>query len=186
MAMELRSEIKTFAKNTPRELTVDTTAFPAMRGFKTWMRLLKLLGPSLGSVGEAFEGASGIKLEGDFKTALASLQIDAGAVVRALGNAMADLDVDSLYALAHELLADTAALVPSVRQAGQLERKELKSTVNIDYVFSGRLRLLFEVLGWVAWVNFEDFFPGDVTQLAQVLAGKTAAPEQTVAAPPAP
>lgn len=133
------SEINSIPKSESIELdglTFRTTQFAAMKGFALLAKLAKLIGPALA----ALSGAAP--------------DTDVATLAPALMGAMRDLDDAQMSALAAEILAQTSVM------ADGSGKKDFSDRKNIDVVFTGRLMLLFKVLGHAVRVNFADFFAG--------------------------
>lgn len=122
-------------KKTIGDLEITVTQFPALKSFSLLARLGKVIAPALGKV-------QGLTLESD---------------VSALGPALAELfsrlDEADASALVRDVLASSHAVYDG--KLVPLDRAE-----TIDLVFSGRMRLLLEVLRFALEVNYGDFFGG--------------------------
>ena len=120
-------------------LTFTTRQFPAMRAFNLMARLAKAAGPVLMLVDANGEG----------------LSLNAGMIQSVLGS----LDPREVTALLPEVLNSTTALVPDATGGREFSLADSK---NIDLVFSGRLPVLFQVIGFALQVNFQGFSIGSV------------------------
>ena len=127
----------------------STTQLPAVRGFKLFGRLVKQIGPLFG----AFTSL------GDF-----NLGTDISGAMPAISAALASMDPDELLSLAKECLSSTTVHVPDATGGRVMP---LSTDENINLVFSGRLRMMVEVLVFVVRVNFADFLQGGLTAPAK-------------------
>lgn len=121
-----------------------TTQLPAVRGFKLFGRLVKQVGPLFG----AFASLGDI-----------SPDMDISGAIPALAGALAQMDPDELLSLSREILASTTVHIPDATGGRVMP---LSTDENINIVFTGRLRMMIEVLLFVIGVNFSDFLPGGV------------------------
>lgn len=115
-------------------IELRTTQLPAMRAFALLARLIKALGPVLGSLAE-LDPAAEISL-----------------AAPALAGALSTLDPREAATLVQDVFAATAA-----KPAGG-KFIELIGPGNIDLAFSGRLKTMLMALAWVLKVNYADFF----------------------------
>lgn len=112
------------------------TQFPARRGMQMQARLAKILGPIVGGLAGALEGAEANENIGK---ALAGL---------------AALNADEFATLALDLLAST-----------RMEGREITSGV-FDMEFAGKYDTLYKALAYVVQVNFGSLFKlGDIGSL---------------------
>ncbi len=113
------------------DIEFSTTQFPAMRALEVMVSLQKLAG--------AMQGINP-------NTSLAA----------AAPQMMAGLEPGAAKRLVLDLLQSTTALVrtPTTRLI------LLNTQENVDLVFSGKLKMLFEVIGHAVEVNFGDFSEG--------------------------
>lgn len=112
-----------------------TTQLPAMRAYPLFIRLGKVLGPVLTS------------LQG------VSLSADVSSLGPILAPAFSAIDPDEATRLMTDLLVSTRAVIEG-------KVIELSSEAGINKVFTGRLPLLFKVLGFAAQENFAGFLSG--------------------------
>jgi hypothetical protein len=118
-------------------VTFTTQQLPAMRSYRLLARLLKVAGPAL--------------------TTLASLSPETSVMDAApmIGGALGGLDPDDAAGLALEILSGTTATWAG--DDGKMKKRQLGSQTVIDEVFSGRLRIMLQVLGHALKVNYSDF-----------------------------
>ncbi len=115
-----------------------TTQLPATRGFTLFTRLVKVAGPVVSALGS-------MNPEED--------------MVRAIGplaDGLKNLNPDEVVDLALSVLVGTQAIMTD--ESGKTRRYDLSSRENIDRVFNGKLKSMFEVLAFAIRVNFQDFF----------------------------
>jgi hypothetical protein len=129
-----------------------TTQLPAMRAFALLTRLAKVVGPALGALST---------LNPDTELDLAG---------SGLFTALQTLDPKEAEHLILEVLVATEVVIPDATggRAVPLSKQE-----NINLVFTGKLKLLFQVLGFALSVNFRDFSEG-VDQAAPEAQGLSA------------
>jgi hypothetical protein len=125
---------------TTQSTTIDgvefrTTQFSALKAFPLMIRLAKAVGPALASL----QGVDG--------------NTDVSTLGAQLGEALAGLDPDSATQLVVDLLASTRAIV-----GGKV--KELGNESAINETFTGRMPIMFKVIGYVVQENFRDFIGG--------------------------
>lgn len=115
-------------------ITFQTDAFPAMAGTLILARVVKTAGGAIGGL---------LRLNPD------SQLEEVGAEV---GAAFATVNPNEVVELIPAILANTRA---------ELDGKaiELRSKTALDAVFTGRIMLMFQVIGWVLGVNYRDFTP---------------------------
>jgi hypothetical protein len=131
----IKSESKTI-----EGIQVTTTQLPAMRAFKLFFRLVRLIGPTLGALGDF-----------DPKTDLKDVM---KVMSPAFMTSFASLDPDEATALACAILENTTAFLPG---QGNLQ---LNGQAALDAVFSGRIKTLLNVVVFAVQINFADFFDG--------------------------
>lgn len=124
------------------------TQFPGRMGLRLQVRLVKLLGPAVGT----------LAADGNVMDA----QIDGGMIGKAVGLLADRLEEDAVEKLVVELLSGTR------RDGGEL------GGAQIDLAFAGHYGELLQVLAFVIEVNYGDFLgalttgPGAVGQGASV------------------
>lgn len=121
-------------------VSFTTTQLPAMRAYPLFIRLLKTIGPALGAL-------SRLKPEDDLS-----------GVMPQLAGALTSLEPQAAEAIALEVLSTTTATLTN--PAGQAMVIGLSSPTNMDIVFSGRIKLMFQAIGFAIRVNYADFFGG--------------------------
>lgn len=120
-------------------MTFTVVQFPAMYGFGLLARLAKTIGPALTALSSVRD-----------ETQLTTL----GPV---LHEALGALDPDEAQRLVLDVLKSTSVLIPDATGGRKLE---FSDRAKIDEVFSGRLTMLFKVIGFALRVNFSDFVLG--------------------------
>ncbi len=120
-------------------ISFTTQQFAAMRGFTLLGKLVKVVGPALGALSGA--GAD---------TELSTM----GPVI---AGALSGLDPDAAAALALEILSGTVAQIDTDKGVRNVT---LNTRENVDLVFMGKLRTMFNVLGFAISVNYQDFGVG--------------------------
>ena len=140
----MRSEDKVISTD-GGDFKFSTTQLPAVRGFKVGLRLAKQIGPLFG----AFASLGNL---GDI-----GLGTDISGALPAITTALGSMDPDELLSLAKAVLESTTVQI-SDATGGRV--MPLSTDENINLVFSGRLRMMVEVLMFVVGVNFPDFLPG--------------------------
>jgi hypothetical protein len=133
MSMNLKTEEATLG-----EFRFTCTQFPAMRGTVLLARLVKIMGPALAAL---------MKL--DPNAALTDT-----AVVGELSGAFAALNPDEIPPLVAQILQCTSVAT----EDGTIIA--LDKPTSIDLVFSGRLFLMFQAVGFALRVNFGNFSAG--------------------------
>ncbi len=124
------------------DLEFDTSQFPAMLSFTLLAKVAKIVGPALGALQKL-----------DPSTELSGV---------AMAGAFAGVDPKDATALIPEILSETAVYMDG-------KFIQLNSKSNIDLVFSGRLMVMFQVVGFVLQVNYGDFFEGSGLPAPQTL-----------------
>lgn len=115
--------------------TFKTQQFPAMKAFSLLAKLVKSVGPALGALMKMDPNA---QVEGNEVLAAAFSQID---------------DVTATK-LVPEILSNTWAMGEDRKE------RQLNTLENINFVFSGKLGLMFRVIGHSLKVNYADFGQG--------------------------
>lgn len=128
------------------DLQFTTTQLPAMRSLQLLTKLAKTVGPALGAL-----------MNLDPNTQLE----DAGA---GLTGALGTLDPSVAQGLVLEILAGTSVMGPDGRSMS------LSTSGNVDLTFSAKLKMLFQVLGFVIKVNYRDFIEGSAPNAPQIQA----------------
>lgn len=118
-------------------ITFETTQFPAMRAYGLMTKLLKTLGPAMAVLSEV-----------DAESQMATL-------APMIGGALANVDPVDAQKLIVEILSGTTAQI-SDALGGRLV--SLDSAKVLDDVFSGRLKVMFQVAAHALKVNYSDFF----------------------------
>jgi len=126
--IKLNTETKTIG-----DLEVTVTAFLPIPAMELQARLLKIVGPALGMLGK-------VTMDSDVK--------ELGPLI---GTALMNVQPGELPALVRDVLKST-----SVVYRGKNLTLDKIDTINI--VFAGRLRAMYEVIGFTLMVNFSDFF----------------------------
>lgn len=121
------------------DLDFTTTRFPAMASLALLTRLAQSLGPALAAL-------SGVDPATDVADMAPSLMA-----------ALSSLKPSEMESLVRDLFVRTSVTIPDAAGGRRLDFVDAK---NIDLVFSGKLKVMFECLWWVVRVNFSDFFPG--------------------------
>lgn len=121
------------------ELEFKTTQLPAMRAFALLTKLAKVVGPALGALS---------KLDPDTELDLAG---------SGLISALQTLDTKEAESLVLDVLSGTEAIVPDATGGRAIP---LSKQANIDLIFTGKLKLMFQVVGFALQVNFRDFSEG--------------------------
>jgi hypothetical protein len=116
------------------------TQFPAVRGFTILGKLVKTIGPALGTLASA---------GGDQ---------DLAALAPQLATALSGLDPSAAASLMIEVLSCVSAMTTD--DQGRMRSTQLDSQAAIDKVFSGRLGVMFKVIGLALQVNYSDFMAG--------------------------
>jgi hypothetical protein len=145
--------IKTESK-TVDGIQVTTTQLPAMRAFKLFFRLVRLIGPALGAFGDF-----------DPKTDLKEVM---KAMSPSFMAAFSSLDPEEATALACAILENTVAFIPG---QGNIQ---LNNQAALDIVFSGRVKAMLNVVVFAVQVNFSDFFDGDAPAVPASVPGPVA------------
>jgi hypothetical protein len=126
------------------------TQFPAGRALRIWHRLVKLVGPALGT---AFGG-----IKNDDKSIL-DARFDFSVIGTAIEKLTGAMSEDEFHAFTLELLQMTSQ-----------DGKEINKTT-FDVLFQGEIAHLFKVLAFVLEVNFKDFYSALAGKLMEVRAG---------------
>jgi hypothetical protein len=113
------------------DIEFQTTQFPAMRALEVMVSLQRLAAP-----------AQGVNSNTQLSNAAPAL--------------MANLEPGAARKLVLDLLECTTALV----RTPQSRLIPLNKQENIDFIFSGKLKMLFDVMGHAIEVNFGDFSEG--------------------------
>ena len=126
-------------------LKVTTTQLPAMRGFRLFARVGKILAPTMSNL----QGLTARELKG-------LMDADVAALAPMVANLFAQLeDSDSLFL---ELFASTK--VERVDENGVPRLKQLTDQDAINYVFAGNLAGMLSAAMFVLEINFADFIRG--------------------------
>lgn len=119
------------------DLKFSTQQFPAMRAFALLAKITKAVGPALMSLMQTHADSD-----------LASGET--------MATAFAQMDPDQATRLVPEILASTSCTLTDGKEMS-FSKKE-----NIDIIFSGRLGMMFKVIGHALKVNYSDFSSGSV------------------------
>lgn len=150
---------------------VAVTVFPALKGFALGAHLSKLIAPAaapLMAEGMKQAKAGGLLAEAFVEVVAqnplaATAFIDFDKVAPALQTLAAQIEPDAFAKLAADLLSSTTITMP-LAGSSTVSMVELGREGMIDLVFSGRLRLMLEVLFFVVQVNFLGFFSDAITR----------------------
>lgn len=123
------------------DLDFKTTQLPAMKAFALLAKLARVVGPAISAL-------SG--LDPDTELDLAG---------SGLISALKSLDPKEAEGLVLDILSGTEVIIPDATGGRALS---LAKQANIDLVFTGKLRMLFQVVGFALQVNFGDFSEGSV------------------------
>lgn len=116
------------------------TQFPAVRGFTVLGKLVKTVGPALGTLASASGGD------------------DLAALAPQLAGALSGLDPAAAASLMIEVLSCVSAMTTD--EQGRMRSAQLDSQAAIDRVFSGKMGTMFKVIGLALQVNYADFMVG--------------------------
>lgn len=118
----------------------NTTQYAALHSLELMAQLVKTIGPALA----ALQGV-------DSETELSSL-------APLLAGALSGLKADESSRLVVAILSGTTAQITGPN--GQPRIVQLNTRELIDFVFAGRLKVMFSVLGHALKTNYSDFFEG--------------------------
>ncbi len=116
------------------ERSVSVTQFPARKGLKIKLRLLKMVAPGLASATGILQGG----LEVDFDSKVLAYAV--GQLVDSMGN---DATVDFI--------------VKELMQGTRLDDKEITDSL-FDMEFAGDYGLLYKIIAFILEVNYGSFF----------------------------
>ena len=125
-------------------VTFTTMQFPAFQGLKLVARLVKVAGPTLAAMAQGGADLS-----------------NPAAVLPQIAESLLSLDTDEAVRLCMDLLKNTSAVLPGGATVPLLAQHD------IDLVFSGRLKVLFDAIVVAIKVNFSDFFPAGAMSAPQ-------------------
>ena len=136
-------------------ISITSTQFPAMKAYRLFARLGKLLAPSVGAIASAEDGQ------------------DTQSIGDALTGLFAQLDEKAAEDLALQLLA--ASTVRLVREGKPDSIISLTSKDAIDAAFGGSLMAMLGAMKLAAEVNFADFIASALTAVRARRAAAAAA-----------
>jgi hypothetical protein len=131
---------------------VTVTQFPGMEGLRIWTKLIKMLGPSLSTMGKAL---GGIDLSGGidqikFENILSSGSIDFDKLFSSISEAIMQADLEESI---------VEEMVLRILSCTKVEGKEIDISV-FNYIFAGNYGFLFKVIAFVLEVNYSNFLGG--------------------------
>jgi len=125
-------------------VTVSVNPWPARHAFAMKIKLLRLLGPSLGElIGTVVDGKSDGKKAFD----ILSSDVDFERIGSTIRNLMDVLDEDTFMNLVDKILDST-----------RVDGKEISDEETFNAIFTGSLELVYKILWFVLEVNFGSFF----------------------------
>jgi len=143
--MSLQVETKTI-----EGLQVRTQQLPALRSFRLFNKLGKILAPVLTRVAD-------LKISED---------MEIGELAPALGELFAHIDPGESDTLAKEILAMTSVVYEN-------KNFELANEGAIDTIFTGRFKAFLMTMAFALQVNYQDFFADALGSVVPSASGST-------------